>query len=70
MTFIIIGVIGIAASGFLSQRYYNKANPSDRIAGSKQSHIFGGVVPHWVSLINLASVGCLMYGVIKVILPS
>lgn len=67
MTFIVIGVIGIVVSGFLSKWYYNKANSLDRMVGSKEGRAFGGVVPLWVSLIYLASFGCLIYGIVKLV---
>jgi hypothetical protein len=65
VTFIVIGILGIAVSGVLSKRYWDKANPLERMVGSAEGRAFGGAVPLWVSLINLASFGCLIYGIIK-----
>ncbi len=67
MIFIVIGVIGIVVSGFLSNRYYNKADPLDRMVGAMEGRSFSGVVPLWLSLINVASYGCLIYGIVKVV---
>ena len=64
MIFIVIGIIGIALSGFLSNRYYNKANPSDRMMGSMKGLPLGGVVPPWISWINVLSFALLIYGII------
>ena len=66
MIFIAIGIVGIVLSGFLSKRYYHKANPLDLAVGSMEGRPFAGAVPLCVSLVSLASFGCLIYGIIKI----
>lgn len=63
MEFIIIGIVGIVLSGILSQRYYRSADPLQRVVGSMEGKAMGGVVPVWVSLVNLTSFGFLIYGI-------
>lgn len=67
MAFIVIGVIGIVVAGFLSSKYYKKADPLQRAVGAMEGKAMSGVVPLWVSLLNVGSYGCLIYGIIKLV---
>jgi hypothetical protein len=64
MTWIIIGVVGIIVSGFISKSLYAYAVEARRV---RPGAPFARAVPAWVSLLFLASLGCAIYGVVKVL---
>jgi hypothetical protein len=66
MTYLILGVVGIIASGWLSRYIFTaKTGRSQPLYPP-----FEGMVPAWVSAVNLASWGCAVVGVAKLILPA
>ena len=62
---LVVGIIGIVMSGLLSSSYYKKAGPLKRMLEATEGIGSQKVIPRWVSLINLASFGCLIYGVVR-----
>jgi enterochelin esterase-like enzyme len=63
MIFLIIGIAVMVMTGFVSQSFYTRAEAEHRIIPGR---VFGGAVPSWVSLINLTSFGCALYGLYKI----
>jgi hypothetical protein len=64
MLFMIFGIIGIVVSGALSKKYYRNAPSLERMRGTLEGKPMAGVVPVWVSWINIVSFGLLIYGVV------
>ncbi len=67
MGFIIIGVIGIVLSAILTQHFVKKnglpTEMTEQLPGT-------GVIPKWVSLINLAGWALIVWGVISFFIGS
>ena len=70
-----LGVIGHIVNLLLMRHYLNKSNPGILDIGTKfpddryaWEHTAGkGVVPKWVSLIGLLGMGCVVIGIIMII---
>ncbi len=62
---LIIGFVGIAASALLTRNYWRRAGLHSYEARNASAGT--GIVPSWVSLLNLASWLCLLLGVVMLL---
>ena len=61
--YIVIGIIGVVGSGMLSKFIFTSLTGRKRPMG----RAFDGKVPVWLSLINIASWACILFGIGKLI---
>ena len=64
---IAIGAIGVIISGRLSSMYYDRESITTRMLEQIEGIGSRKIIPIWVSFINLASYGFIIYGIVKVI---
>jgi len=65
MIFIVIGIVIIAVSGFVSKSLYSYALAARRQPDPTKP--FGGLVPAWISLIYLVGLASILYGLYQII---
>lgn len=64
---LIAGIIGVVASGLISRHYIDKAMPG--LPRELHGETAGkGIVPGWVSILNFASWGAGILGVLSLVL--
>lgn len=66
---LIVGVLGVLASALLTHAYWNRAGlgrrswiPTRALYEARSASAGRGIVPSYVSLLNLTSWGCLLLG--------